>query len=155
MAKKNLSILKKPLLITTGIGIVATGTVFYLNKKQPGLILGVTTQAKDTITGTIPQSKSLLDKMIPEKNDELLMETEESNSDTELEAENKFLKESLEMTQKQLETLKEKGLEVKDHLVNLSEEIKESSSSTPIHEKAFEYGQYVYCQQVVKEYENN
>jgi hypothetical protein len=30
-----------------------------------------------------------------------------------------------------------------------------NSSSEPIHEKALEYGRYVYCQQVVKDYEQD
>jgi hypothetical protein len=29
----------------------------------------------------------------------------------------------------------------------------ENDDATPVHEKAFEYGKYVYCQQVVKDYQ--
>jgi hypothetical protein len=31
----------------------------------------------------------------------------------------------------------------------------EANSSQPIHEKAFEYGRYQYCQQVIKDYESS
>jgi hypothetical protein len=159
MSKKLLSKLKKPLLITASVGIVTTGSVFYLTKTRPGLVLGTTADVKDYIEEKIPQSKTLIDKIIPENNSEdqsqepELMETESSQNDQSATDENSFLKESLEMTQQQLETLKEKSNEVKDHLMNLSEEIKEASDGSQIHEKAFEYGQYVYCQQVVEEFE--
>jgi hypothetical protein len=151
-------ILKKILLTTILVGGASIGTYFYISKTNPGLILGTTDKVKDLIEEKIPQSKNILDKISP-KEDTGEVLGEESISDSEeaskkdLEAENTFLKESLEMTQKQIETLTEKSKEVKDHLVNLTQEIKEASDSSPIHEKAFEYGQYVYCQEVVKEYE--
>ncbi|NCN87694.1 MAG: hypothetical protein GW941_02235 [Candidatus Pacebacteria bacterium] len=161
MSKNKFSALKKPLLIITGIGVVSAGTIFYLNKTRPGLILGATTSTKDYVGGKIPQSKIFLDKVFPleeaisseeETNLDSIVESENNNQD--LIDQNNFFKESLEMTKKQLETLKDKSEEVKEHLINLSEEIKEASDGSQIHEKAFEYGQYIYCQQVVQEYQN-
>lgn len=154
--------IRKPLIITSVICITVVGTVIYLNKKKPGFVLGATTSAKDFIEEKIPQSKPILDKIIPDEyplfEEEVLGTSDKNgeNNSNETEAlreENTFLKESLEMTKQQLETLTKKSNEVKDHLLNLSDEIKNASESTPIHEKALEYGQYVYCQQVVKEYE--
>jgi hypothetical protein len=160
MPKNLLSALKKPLLITVGIGIVSAGTVVYLNKTKPGLILGSTTSAKDYIEEKIPQSKTFLNKVLPSQEEgptknelgEASLE-ESANNNQDLIEQNSFLKESLKMTQKQLETLKVKSEEVKDHLINLSEEVKEASDGSQLHEKAFEYGQYVYCQQVVEQYQ--
>ncbi|NCN03472.1 MAG: hypothetical protein GW942_00160 [Candidatus Pacebacteria bacterium] len=151
--------MKKTLLITLGISVAAAGTIFYLDKTKPGLILGTSTSAKDYIEEKIPQSKIFLDKVIPsaektfsenELSDSSLEEADNNNQD--LTEQNKFLKESLEMSQKQLETLRLKSEEVKNHLINLSEEVKEASDGSQLHEKAFEYGQYVYCQQVVEQY---
>lgn len=159
MSKNIFSALIKPISIIVGVGVVSTGTILYLNKTKPGLILGATTSAKDYVENRVPQSKNILDKVLPTKETNTSQESpndtnaeETTNNDQDLTEQNNFLKESLEMTQKQLETLREKSEEVKNHLVSLSEEIKEASDGSQIHEKAFEYGQYIYCQQVVEEY---
>lgn len=65
-----------------------------------------------------------------------------------------LLKNSVDLTSQQLQTLSENGSKVKDQLIEFTSQIKESSQSTPLHERAFEYGQYLYCQQVIKEYED-
>ncbi|MDH5533756.1 MAG: hypothetical protein OEX81_05020 [Candidatus Pacebacteria bacterium] len=158
---KHIPLLAKVILTTVVASGVAIGSYSYVKKTNPGLVLGTTNDVKDFIEEKVPQSKPILDKILPEENKEdgeVLGEETTSSEDTskkDLEAENTFLKESLEMTKKQIETLTEKSEEVKEHLLNLSDEIREASNSAPIHEKAFEYGQYVYCQEVVKEYETN
>lgn len=50
--------------------------------------------------------------------------------------------------------LKVRSLEVGQHTSNvLGSSITATNSAEPIHEKALEYAQYLYCQGVVKEYE--
>lgn len=50
--------------------------------------------------------------------------------------------------------LKDRSLEVGQHTSNvLGSSITATNSAEPIHEKALEYAQYLYCQGVVKEYE--
>lgn len=50
--------------------------------------------------------------------------------------------------------LKNRSLEVGQHTSNvLGSSITATNSAEPIHEKALEYAQYLYCQGVVKEYE--
>lgn len=152
---KYIPLLARLLLTTVLIGGIVGGGYFYIKKHNPGVVLGTTNEVKDFIEDKLPQSKNILDKIIPEKEstEQDNQSSQETTDNTDLEAENKFLKDSLEMTQKQIETLTQKSIEVKDHLLNLTNEIKESSDSSKVHEKAFEYGQYLYCQQVVKEYE--
>lgn len=54
----------------------------------------------------------------------------------------------------QIETLTERGKEVGEHVSKvLGESIQASEDEVPIHERAFEYGRYIYCQEVVREYE--
>lgn len=56
----------------------------------------------------------------------------------------------------QLQILGARTEEVRQHVNGVvSQSIKESNQPTPLHEKAFERAQYVYCQQVVKEYEES
>lgn len=64
------------------------------------------------------------------------------------------LQQTADLTGQQLETLIQNGNKVKDQLNEFISQVKESTQSTPLHERAMEYGQYLYCQQVVKEYEN-
>lgn len=65
-----------------------------------------------------------------------------------------------EDAKKQLEVLSERSQEVGEHSQKvLGETIKINEQAEkderPIHEKAFEYGKYVYCRQVVDDYEEN
>lgn len=43
--------------------------------------------------------------------------------------------------------------EVGKHVSNVLGSSVEATNSTPLHERALEYGQYIYCKQVVSEYE--
>lgn len=54
----------------------------------------------------------------------------------------------------QAQTLVERGSEVAGHTQNvLGTQITASEDNKPLSERAFEYGRYLYCQQVVREYE--
>lgn len=55
----------------------------------------------------------------------------------------------------QLGTLTKRGKEVGEHVAKvLGESIQaDDSENVPIHERAFEYGRYIYCKEVVKDYE--
>jgi len=54
----------------------------------------------------------------------------------------------------ELKTITERGQVVGEHVQNvLGSSVKVSDSAPPIHERALEYGRYLYCQEVVKEYE--
>lgn len=150
----------KPILILIILGGTSFGAYSYINKNNPGVVLGTTNEIKAFIENKLPQSKQILDKIITNESIEEssiskpLIESE--NSPTEdLKAQNSFLNDSLELTKEQLKTLTIKSNEVKDHLVKLSGEIKQSEDGSALHEKAFEYGQYIYCQEIVKEYETD
>lgn len=56
----------------------------------------------------------------------------------------------------QLNTLSERGREVGEHVSKvLGESIQaDDGAEVPIHERAFEYGRYIYCKEVVKDYED-
>lgn len=63
---------------------------------------------------------------------------------------------SADQTQEQLATLSERGQAVSQEIGKVLGDyvqVNEADEKTPLHEKAFEYGQYLYCQQVIKEYE--
>lgn len=49
--------------------------------------------------------------------------------------------------------LSQRTQEVSKHVGNVLGSSVEATNSTPLHEKALEYGQYIYCKQVVSEYE--
>ena len=148
----------KPLLILIVLAGVSFGAYTYVNKNNPGAVLGTTNEIKSFIEEKLPQSKQMFDKIVTSESNEdssssePLIETEDTSIE-DLKAQNSFLNDSLELTKEQLKTLTQKSNEVKDHLVKLSGEIKESEDGSALHEKAFEYGQYIYCQEIVKEYE--
>ncbi len=59
-------------------------------------------------------------------------------------------------TETEIFTLSEKTAEVSKHtgnVLNSSVKAATDAEATPIHEKAFEYGKYIYCKQVVDDYE--
>lgn len=143
-----LTLIKKPILILLLIGAIGGGA-YYFSKKQ-GFVLGDSTaNLQNYLETSFPQLGSLVSKLPFNQVENEIEETEIStNSST-------FFQDTFSQTSKQLGTLSENGLEVKDQLLKFASEIKESTQSTPLHEKAFEYGQYLYCQQVIKEYENS
>lgn len=54
----------------------------------------------------------------------------------------------------QLDTVKDRATEVGNTVGNvLGTAVQQASSSGSLQEKAFDYGSYLYCQQVVKDYE--
>lgn len=58
----------------------------------------------------------------------------------------------------QLETLAQRGQEVSQEIgtvLGKFVEVNESNEDQAAHERAFEYGQYLYCQQVISDYEKN
>ncbi|MBP7843107.1 hypothetical protein KA017_03830 [Candidatus Woesebacteria bacterium] len=63
---------------------------------------------------------------------------------------------TIQNTEAEISTLSEKTAEASKHTGNvLGSSVKAATSeeATPIHEKAFEYGKYIYCKQVVTDYE--
>jgi hypothetical protein len=63
----------------------------------------------------------------------------------------------VKQTESEISGLSEKTAEVSQHTSNvLGSSIKqvENEDATPFHEKAIEYGKYVYCKQVVDDYQN-
>lgn len=59
-------------------------------------------------------------------------------------------------TESELATLSQRTTDVSKHAGNVlgsSVQPVSEENSTPIHEKAFEYGKYIYCKQVVDDYE--
>ena len=56
--------------------------------------------------------------------------------------------------QEQTQTFLQRGNEVVSHTQNvLGTQITAEEEKTPISQRAFEYGRYLYCQQVIKDYE--
>ena len=71
---------------------------------------------------------------------------------------NTDFKKSIENTQAEIVGFSQKTLEVSEHAGNIlgsSITTAPKDQTTPLHEKALEYGQYIYCQQVVAQYEKN
>ncbi len=63
---------------------------------------------------------------------------------------------TIQNTGAEISTLSEKTIEVSKHTKNvLGSSVKAATDqeATQIHEKAFEYGKYIYCKQVVIDYE--
>lgn len=58
-----------------------------------------------------------------------------------------------EQAQTQLEQLKDKSLEVKEHVGVVLGEAQEASGESTLQQRALEYGQYLYCKGVVEEWE--
>lgn len=63
---------------------------------------------------------------------------------------------NVQNTEAEILELSEKTADVSKHATNIlgsSVTVASEQDATPIHEKAFEYGKYVYCKQVVDDYE--
>ena len=58
-------------------------------------------------------------------------------------------------TEDQIEVLSSRAKEVSAYAQDAFQLGIKEDDSQPVHEKAIEYGQYVYCKQVVETYENN
>lgn len=134
-----MDIVKKIFLAILGLSFVVTGGYVYLDKTRPGTVLGVE-EIKEKITDKLPPIEEIKEKLPLEKMP--VLEAVESDS----------IKEAVESTSEQLEILAKKATEVKKHLTQVVKEVKKDED-TPLHEKTFEYGQYLYCQQVVKDYD--
>lgn len=66
------------------------------------------------------------------------------------------IKDTIQNAKEEITTLGERSKDVQEHTGNvLSSTIEATEDATPIHEKAFEYGRYVYCKSIVKDFENN
>ncbi|MCL4208758.1 hypothetical protein KJZ63_03980 [Patescibacteria group bacterium] len=143
-----LSLIKKPLLILLLLTAVGGG-IYYFQKKN-GQVLGQQTEIGKYVEENFPAISQAIEKL--PFSSKLLGPTVESSESGE--PNKNFVKNSINLTSQQLEVLGQNGNKVKDQLTEFISQIKESSQSTPLHEKAFEYGQYMYCQQVIKEYEN-
>lgn len=60
----------------------------------------------------------------------------------------------INLDQSTLTTFKEKGTEISGQVKGVfSKVIEPSSEEKPLHDRAFEYGRYLYCREVVKNYE--
>lgn len=133
------------MLLLTVVG----GGIYYFQKKN-GQVLGQQTEIGKYVEENFPAISQAIEKL-PFSSKLLGPTTESSESG---EPNKSFVKNSINLTSQQLEVLGQNGNKVKDQLTEFISQIKESSQSTPLHEKAFEYGQYMYYQQVIKEYEN-
>lgn len=72
-----------------------------------------------------------------------------------LKLDNQKIEEFAQSTSSELETLTERGKEVGEHAQNvLGRSVEVNEEQPALHERALEYGRYVYCQQVVEEYES-
>jgi hypothetical protein len=59
-----------------------------------------------------------------------------------------------ESASQELKTLTERGKVVGEHAQSiLGSSVEADKEQPPLHERAFEYGRYLYCQQVVKDFE--
>jgi hypothetical protein len=66
------------------------------------------------------------------------------------------IQESVKNAESEVTQVSKKTVEVGQHAENVlgsSVTAPSSENTTPIHEKAFEYGKYIYCKQVVDDYE--
>jgi len=134
-----MSAAKKIFLAILGLSFVLVSGYVYLDKTRPGTVLGMEDLQKK-IAEKLPPKEEIVEKLPLEKIPAL--KAVETDS----------IKEAASATSDQIEDLTERAAEVKDHLTNIIDEVKEDEGA-PIHEKAFEYGQYLYCQQVVKDYD--
>ena len=65
------------------------------------------------------------------------------------------IKNTIQNAKEELSTLNERSKEVQKHTGNvLSASIEATDDAVPIHEKAFEYGKYIYCKSVVEDFES-
>ena len=126
-----LSIFKKPVIIGLIVVTTASGAYYLYRRANPGKVLGLESTLQEFTRKNIPGGESLFNRSPLETT----------------------LNETLAATSKELNTLGQKTIEVGNEVVNFVDEVKSSTTSTPLHERALEYGQYVYCQAVVKEYE--
>jgi hypothetical protein len=61
-------------------------------------------------------------------------------------------------TSQQVSTLASRSAEVGKHATQVlgdKIQVNEEDKDAPIHERAFEYGRYLYCQEVIKDFERN
>ncbi len=65
---------------------------------------------------------------------------------------NLLKQENLEQTKVLTEKAQETGQHVQ-HILGDTVEVDEDQKKQPLHERAFEYGRYLYCQQVVEDWE--
>lgn len=144
-----LSLLKKPLLILLLLATIGGG-IYYFQKKN-GQVLGKETEIGQYVEKNFPAVNEAIKKL--PFSSRVLGEQTTANNSNDIKNES-FIKNTADLTSQQLEILGNNGSKVKDQLSEFVSQIKESTQSTPLHEKAFEYGQYMYCQQVVKEYES-
>lgn len=142
-----LSLLKKPLLIILLITAIG-GSVYFFQKKQ-GVILGQDTSVGEYLEENFPAVNQAVEKLPFSAS--ILGVKDESSTPTQV-SQNP-LQQTADLTGQQLETLIQNGTKVKDQLNEFISQVKESTQSTPLHERAMEYGQYLYCQQIIKEYE--
>lgn len=143
-----LSLFKKPLLIILLITAIGGGVYFF--QKKRGMILGQDTSVGEYLEENFPTINQAVEKLPFSAN--ILGAKDEDNGPAE--TSQNPLQQTADLTGQQLETLIQNGNKVKDQLNEFISQVKESTQSTPLHERAMEYGQYLYCQQVVKEYEN-
>lgn len=144
-----LSLFKKPFLILLVLAAVGGGVYFF--QKKNGQVLGQQTEIGKYVEENFPAFNEAIKKL--PFTSRVLVDPSSPSATTSTSSED-FVNNSLTATSQQLEVLGQNGNKVKDQLTEFVSQIKESTQSTPLHEKAFEYGQYMYCQQVIKEYEN-
>lgn len=139
--------------------ILAIGGGAYFFLKQRGQVLGQSSNLGEYLEENFPAANQFIQKL-PFTNQVLNSQTTNQDSQTRAASNNTdnqqiatFFQNSLDLTGQQLTTLGDNANKVKDQLFDFTSQIKESSQSTPLHERALEYGQYLYCQQIIKQYE--
>jgi len=126
-----MKIIRILLLLLVLSGSAYAGYFYYKNKKLPNL----KDINKDQVLGTVTE-------LLPENFQELADKLPQPD-----------LKNSSQEATEQIKILSEKSVEIKSQIDQVIKEVvKESSDGASIQERALEYGQYLYCQQVVKEY---
>ena len=112
------------------VGALATASAYFYSQKSTSLLAQKLKQLQATI-------HPLIEKTTP-FTEEVSLPTDEINFE-------------------EVSTLTQRGKELTEHVgAVLGESVTEvDAEKQPLHERAVEYGQYLYCKGIVEEYENN
>lgn len=102
------------------------------------LLLGLFLQNKSRALGSKFQQFSKIKQTLTEKATQLAPISDEANS-------------QLEILSQRAQNVASQSQQVLGETIKVNEG--DSNNDKPTHEKAFEYGRYIYCKQVVEDYE--
>jgi len=128
-----MNFIKKPIVLITTTAVIAGSLYFaatqgYLDDSPLEPIKNI------SFEGELPDSINISEIKLPSR-DEVTDFTQDAT--------------------KQTKVLSSRASEVSEHTENiLGATIEEGDEDLPIHEKALEYGRYIYCQEVVKDYQS-